>query len=83
MEKLAGLLSLTAVFIQIGVQALMVKEVALGETAILNCTSNDDNHRFLFWQLHTKQIIGPGNRPDKNKYKYEVLTGTLYIRVCR
>lgn len=80
MERLTELLSLAAVFIQISVQAVSVTEVALGETAVLNCTSNDDNHRFQFWQLHTNEIIGPGNTPDKSKYKYEVLTGTLYIK---
>lgn len=80
MERLTGLLGVAAMFIQIGVQAIVVQEVALGDTAVLNCPSNDENHRFQFWQLHTNNIIGPGNTLDKSKYKYEVLTGTLYIK---
>lgn len=59
----------------------MVQEVPLGEMAILRCPSNDDQHRFQFWELSTKDIIGPGNNVDQQKYKYEVLTGTLYIKV--
>lgn len=80
MERLIGFLSIATVFIQIGVQAIVVQEVALGETVVLVCPSNDDNHRFQFWQLQTNKIIGPGNSPDKSKYKYEVLTGNLTIK---
>ncbi|KAL1459251.1 hypothetical protein WDU94_011256 [Cyamophila willieti] len=63
-----------------GMAMTIVQEVPLGEMAILRCPSNDDNHRFQFWELSTKDIIGPGNNLDKQKYKYEVLTGTLYIK---
>lgn len=58
-----------------------ILEVSAGETAKLHCPSNDDNHRFQFWQLKSNQILGPGNRIDEHKYKYEVLSGTLYIKV--
>lgn len=58
-----------------------ILEVSIGETAKLVCPSNDDNHRFQFWQLKNNQILGPGNRIDERKYKYEVLSGTLYIKV--
>lgn len=58
-----------------------ILEVSVGETAKLHCPSNDDNHRFQFWQLQSNQILGPGNKIDERKYKYEVLSGTLYIKV--
>ncbi|XP_054261180.1 uncharacterized protein LOC128985585 isoform X3 [Macrosteles quadrilineatus] len=49
--------------------------------AVLNCPSNDESHRFQFWQLQTQNLmIGPTNKFNRDKYKYEVLTGTLYIR---
>lgn len=58
-----------------------VKEVSAGHLAELPCLSNDDRHRFMFWQLtDDKNIIGPGNSLDENKYNYEVLTGQLFIR---
>uniref|UniRef100_A0A8D8U7N8 Ig-like domain-containing protein n=2 Tax=Cacopsylla melanoneura TaxID=428564 RepID=A0A8D8U7N8_9HEMI len=63
-----------------GMAMTIVQEVSLGDMAILRCPSNDDNHRFQFWELSTRDIIGPGNNVDKQKYKYEVLTGTLYIK---
>ncbi len=58
-----------------------ILEVSVGETAKLFCPSNDDNHRFQFWQLKSNEILGPGNKIDERKYKYEVLSGTLYIKV--
>lgn len=58
-----------------------ILEVSVGETAKLYCPSNDDNHRFQFWQLKTNEILGPGNRINERKYKYEILSGTLYIKV--
>ncbi|XP_043684877.1 uncharacterized protein LOC122637071 isoform X1 [Vespula pensylvanica] len=58
-----------------------VKEIAAGHLAELPCLSSDDQHRFMFWQLtDDRHVIGPGNPLDVNKYNYEVLTGTLYIR---
>ncbi|XKL64316.1 hypothetical protein PGB90_004402 [Kerria lacca] len=57
-----------------------ILEVSVGETAKLFCPSNDDNHRFQFWQLKSNQILGPGNKINERKYKYEVLGGTLYIK---
>jgi len=56
-------------------------EVAPGETAVLHCPSNDEHHRFQFWWMKPDQIIGPGTVPNSDKFKYEVLTGTLYIKV--
>lgn len=58
-----------------------VKEVPIGSTAILQCNSNDDHHNFLFWQLGQNQIVGPGNVYDEHKYKYEILSGRLFIKV--
>lgn len=58
----------------------VVQEVPQGHMAVLRCPSNDDHHRFQFWELSTNVIIGPGNIIDRRKYKYEVLTGTLYIK---
>lgn len=61
--------------------AVTVAEVAAGHLAELPCLSSDDQHRFMFWQLtDDRQIIGPGNPLDENKYNYEVLTGKLFIR---
>ncbi|XP_044743163.1 uncharacterized protein LOC123305499 [Chrysoperla carnea] len=56
-------------------------EYNAGETAVLNCDSNDDKHIFRFWQFTGNDlIIGPGNDFDKDKYKYDILTGKLYIK---
>lgn len=73
---------LPLVFWELGLtNAVVVKEVAAGHLAELPCLSNDDQHRFMFWQLSDdKNIIGPGNTLDENKYNYEVLTGKLFIR---
>ena len=59
----------------------LVQEVNVGNTAVLPCLSNDDNHRFQYWELQGNQVIGPENLINKAKYKYEVLTGKLYIKV--
>jgi hypothetical protein len=56
-------------------------EVSPGQTAVLQCPSNDEQHRFQFWWMKPDQIIGPGTAPNSDKFKYEVLTGTLYIKV--
>lgn len=58
-----------------------VIEVSQGETAVLQCPSNDEHHRFQFWWMKPDQIIGPGTTLNSDKFKYEVLTGTLYIKV--
>lgn len=60
-----------------------VIEVSPGETAVLHCPSNDEHHRFQFWWMKPDQIIGPGTSLNSDKFKYEVLTGTLYIKVGR
>ncbi|XP_050429561.1 uncharacterized protein LOC126838849 [Adelges cooleyi] len=57
-----------------------VIEVEPGATAVLECPSNDKDHRFQFWWLKSNEIIGPGSDMDSNKFRYEVLTGTLYIK---
>lgn len=62
--------------------AVTVKKVTAGHLAELPCPSIDDKHIFMFWQLtDDKNVIGPGNPHDENKYDYEVLTGKLMIRV--
>lgn len=59
-----------------------VYEVSVGDTAVLHCPSNDEKHRFQFWHVaHNNLMIGPTNDYSRNKYKYEVLTGMLTIRV--
>lgn len=58
-----------------------VIEVSPGDTAVLQCPSNDEHHRFQFWWMKPDQIIGPGTTINSDKFKYEVLTGTLYIKV--
>ncbi|CAH0397449.1 unnamed protein product [Chilo suppressalis] len=61
------------------VKSLEVKEVQAGSTAVLNCNSNDYDHNFMFWLLDLNKVIGPGNAHDDKKYKYEVLSGKLFI----
>lgn len=63
------------------IEQAIVIEVAPGETAVLQCPSNDEQHRFQFWWMKPDQIIGPGTALNSDKFKYEVLTGTLYIKV--
>lgn len=71
-----------AAVIQLSHTVTIVKEVNLGELAEIHCPSNDDNHRFQFWQLQRENtVIGPTNRYNRDKYKYEVLTGKLLIKV--
>jgi len=60
---------------------ITVKEVTAGHLAELPCLSIDEDHRFLFWQFGNNDVIGPGNPLNEKKYNYEVLTGTLQIRV--
>jgi len=59
----------------------IVKEVTAGHLAELPCLSIDEHHRFMFWQFGSNDVIGPGNPLNEKKYNYEVLTGTLQIRV--
>ncbi|KAG8224831.1 hypothetical protein J437_LFUL002278 [Ladona fulva] len=65
-------------------EAPVIREVAEGDTAVLPCPSNDLPHKFIYWERtgpdNTYLVIGPGNDIDRTKYKYEVLSGTLYIR---
>ncbi|XP_034937139.1 uncharacterized protein [Chelonus insularis] len=58
---------------------MSVTQVRAGEQATLYCLSNDHDHRFMFWQLENKNIVGPGNQFDGKKFNYEVLTGKLFI----
>jgi len=60
---------------------ITVKEVTAGHLAELPCLSIDEHHRFMFWQIGNNDVIGPGNPLNEKKYNYEVLTGTLQIRV--
>lgn len=61
---------------------VIVKEVSAGHLAELPCLSIDEYHRFMMWQFgNNDQIISPGNPFNEKKYNYEVLTGTLLIRV--
>ncbi|KAL4708768.1 hypothetical protein ACJJTC_011732 [Scirpophaga incertulas] len=53
--------------------------VPAGSKAILNCVSNDFEHNFMFWLLNQTEVIGPGNNYNEKKYKYEVLSGKLFI----
>ncbi|XP_025422128.1 leucine-rich repeat neuronal protein 3-like [Sipha flava] len=57
-----------------------IVEVSPGDTAVLQCPSNDERHRFQFWWMKSDQYIGPGTLLNSDKFKYEVLTGTLYIK---
>lgn len=76
----AVMLSIWAAVLDSVVSQFIVQEVNVGSTAVLPCPSNDDHHRFQFWQLQGDQIVGPGNAVNRAKYKYEVLSGTLYIK---
>ena len=60
-----------------------VLEVLAGKTASIKCPSNDANHRFMFWHLNGKELLAPGDNINARKYKYDVLTGTLLIKVNR
>lgn len=58
-------------------------QVELGKNVILLCESNDNDHLFSFWHAETNDniIIGPSNKFNKQKFKYEVLSGNLTIHV--
>lgn len=60
---------------------VVIQEVPYGKTAILKCHSNDLDHIFMFWQLASHDVVGPGTRFNEYKYDYEVLSGNLTIRV--
>jgi hypothetical protein len=77
----AVILSIWATVLDSVVSQIVVQEVNVGSTAILPCRSNDDHHRFQFWELEGNHLLGPGNTVDTAKYKFEVLSGTLYIKV--
>lgn len=58
-------------------------EVPYGENVVLQCHSNDKDHNFDFWVVENQQVvIGPSNTNyDIRKFKYEILSGNLTIRV--
>lgn len=57
-------------------------EVDYGKSVVLHCKSNDDLHNFKFWHLSTAGVvIGPTNSFNINKFKYEILSGNLTIKV--
>lgn len=58
----------------------IVREVQIGSTAELPCPSSDDAHRFQFWLLLGDGVLGPSNEMDPSKYKYDVLSGRLFIK---
>lgn len=64
-------------------EAIWTIEVPYGENVMLECQSNDENHIFDFWVVENQQVvIGPSNVGyDIRKFKYEILTGNLTIRV--
>lgn len=81
-ERLIILFLLSLIVTNYEADSVIVTEVRAGNLAELPCPSNDDRHRFMFWQLADENIIiGPGNPIDQEKYNYEVLTGKLLIRV--
>lgn len=60
---------------------VVIQEVLYGKNAVLRCRSNDLDHIFMFWQLASHDVVGPGTRFNEYKYDYEVLSGNLTIRV--
>lgn len=59
------------------------QEVEVGKIVTLHCKSNDDYHNFMFWHLSkTDAVIGPRNQFNSKKFKYEILSGNLTIKVC-
>lgn len=80
-EQVMLSVALCALLLPASLALVMVKEVPAGAIAILECPSNDEHHRFSYWQTHDDTVVGPGNAYDDYKFKYEVLTGTLYIKV--
>lgn len=60
---------------------MRVHRVKAGETVVLPCFSNDDDHRFQYWEMGNDKIVGPWNKHNQNKYKYEVWSGKLIIQV--
>jgi hypothetical protein len=77
----AVILSIWAAVLDSVVSEIIVQEVDVGSTAVLPCHSNDDHHRFQFWELQGNRIFGPANAVSIDKYRFEVLSGTLYIKV--
>jgi hypothetical protein len=58
------------------------QEAPEGTLVTLPCLSTSDGeHQFQFWMLDDDTVIGPKNPGDRNKYKYEVLSGNLSITV--
>lgn len=59
-----------------------IMQVPSGKDVTLICQSNDANHNFLYWHMNGRNlVVGPGNDYDNGKYRYEVLSGNLTIRV--
>jgi len=58
----------------------MVHEVPVGGMAILKCPSSDNDHRFGYWLTNNDEEIGPNSHLNPVKYKFDVLSGELYIR---
>ncbi|KAK9686940.1 hypothetical protein QE152_g36825 [Popillia japonica] len=43
-----------------------IVEVPEGHTVQISCESKDGNHSFAFWELASRDILGPGNEYDEN-----------------
>lgn len=66
----------------VGSQGVLLRTVPWGTNVVLRCMSNDENHNFQYWHLVNKGlIIGPANQYDLAKFKFEILSGNLTIRV--
>jgi hypothetical protein len=60
-----------------------IVQVSFGEAVTLLCESNDQDHVFFYWHFNEQNIvIGPSNKYDIRKYKYQVLSGNLTIRAA-
>ncbi|KAL0272994.1 UNVERIFIED_CONTAM: hypothetical protein PYX00_005776 [Menopon gallinae] len=68
------------IFLHKSASGLTKQEANVGGTVKLPCPSNDEGHRFQYWQLVNDEIIGPWNNWKGHKFKYEVTTGELTIQ---
>ncbi|XP_066146599.1 uncharacterized protein [Euwallacea fornicatus] len=64
-----------------GAEGVLVRTAPWGTNVILRCGSNDGTHNFFYWHLINKGvIIGPANKYDISKFRYEILSGNLMIK---
>lgn len=63
-------------------EGVIVRTVPWGKTVILKCMSNDNAHNFQYWHMVDQGlIIGPANKFNPAKFRFEILSGNLTIRV--